>query len=252
MDDLNEAELYELLHRGHDGDIEFYQRCCETAALVLELGSGSGRAAIPLARAGTTVVGLELDEAMIALAQRATEHEAPEVRARLSWVRGDMTTYKLDQRFDRVLLPYNTLLCLLSPEETERCLALAHQHLKPQGQLVFDVYHADEMHRDADEDDDSDDDEPLVTISHAEQVFDVYEQSDWLRDEQRLDTSYRFAPRDGEGDYTQRIPQRYLLSTEIQTLLEQHGFRLLRHDGGFNGETLSDDSLHHVVVAVRD
>ncbi|MFP6685551.1 MAG: class I SAM-dependent methyltransferase [Polyangiaceae bacterium] len=251
MDALNQSELYERLHRGHDGDLCFYENACTDCNRVLELGAGAGRVTIPIARAGAQVLGVEIDEAMLTLARRAVALETPEVQARVGWVQSDMSDFTLAGRFDRVILPYNTLLCLLSSEEVARCLACAHRHLKPDGQLIFDVYRADTMHEE-DDDDDEDDHEPIVTIDHAAGVFDVYEQSTWLRQEQRLDTVYHFIPRDGQEAFAQHIPQRYLLGPEIHQLLRDSGFRLLRHEGGFFGEPLDEEALHHVVVASRD
>jgi SAM-dependent methyltransferase len=251
MDALKQSELYEQLHRGHDGDLRFYENACAGADGVLELGAGAGRVTIPIARAGAQVLGLEIDETMLTLARRAVALETPEVQARVSWVQSDMSDFTLARRFDRVILPYNTLLCLLSSEDVARCLACVHRHLKPKGQLIFDVYQADPMHEDNDDEED-DDDEPIVTIDHAAGVFDVYEQSTWLRKQQRLDTAYHFVPRNGQEGFAQHIPQRYLLGPEIHQLLSDSGFRRLHHQGGFFGEPLDDDALHHVVIASRD
>jgi SAM-dependent methyltransferase len=263
MNAHDQALLYSLLHCGHTGDIDHYARISSGAQRgVLELGSGAGRATIPLARTGLQVVGMEADEHMLALAHEAEQREDDAVQSRIRWRQGDMADYTLDTLFDRILLPYNTLLCLLSADAVARCFACARRHLAAGGLLAFDIYHADRMHAgwgvtdspddshgDAPPDEDEDEDEAIVSICHADQIFDVFERSDWDPARQRLDTAYRFAPRDGGTVYTQHIPQRYLLTGELEQLLADSGFHILRHSGGFLGEPADAQADHHVIVA---
>ena len=61
---------------------------------VLELACGTARAAIPIAQAGHTVVGVERDPAMLAIAKRKARCRRPE-GAELKLVRGDALNIKL-------------------------------------------------------------------------------------------------------------------------------------------------------------
>jgi 2-polyprenyl-3-methyl-5-hydroxy-6-metoxy-1,4-benzoquinol methylase len=62
------AELYELVHRGTEGDVAFYRQTCADARSVLELGCGYGRLLEPLAELGIDVTGLERDPELLARA----------------------------------------------------------------------------------------------------------------------------------------------------------------------------------------
>ena len=57
------VELYDTIHRGNGGDVGFYVGLCQGVRRVVEFGVGTGRIALALARAGTEVVGVELDSA---------------------------------------------------------------------------------------------------------------------------------------------------------------------------------------------
>ncbi|MEZ4265484.1 MAG: class I SAM-dependent methyltransferase [Myxococcota bacterium] len=74
------ARVYDLLHRGTPGDIAFYRHVCAGAASVLELGCGSGRVLVELARAGLTMTGLDHDPAKLARAVAEPEHGSPAAR----------------------------------------------------------------------------------------------------------------------------------------------------------------------------
>jgi len=242
------SELYAMLHRGHPGDIAFYLRLCEVAAAVLELGVGYGRVALPLARAGHLVVGLDIDEHLLALAREAARGETSEVKARLSLVCGDMATMSLGRLFDRVLVPFNAICCLLSRARLVACFRQIGSHLAPGGLLALDTYRAEHLHGGGDVDDDNDF-EPVVAFAHSTGVLDVLERSSWEPALQRLDTTYRFVPRDGGELFEQTIKQRYLLASELERLLAETGFHVVDRAGGFLGEQLDDDAEHMVVVA---
>jgi SAM-dependent methyltransferase len=231
------AELYRLLHRGHRGDVDFYVDVCRGVDTVLELGCGYGRVSKALLAAGHSVTGLDNDEAMLALAREEVDG--------ITWVHGDMTSFSLDTEFDRVVVPFNTLCCLLTVEQLESCLVAAHRHLIPNGRLAFDVYRADEMVGG------DDDEEQLVAFEHDGVLLDVFERSSWDPADQRLDTHYRFVPRGGGGVVEHTIKQRYLMPDEMHQLLSRVGFEVVLEAGGFVDEPSAPEADHIVVVAQK-
>jgi SAM-dependent methyltransferase len=240
-------ELYALLHRGHPGDLAYYAQICSDSERVLELGCGYGRVAWALAQAGHEVVGLDRDEQLLALARRSAP-EPPELAGRVSWVAADMCDFQLEGRFERVLIVFNTLCCLLSVERVAACLASARRHLSPNGAIVLDVYNADPMHEHAPADG-PDDPQLLIALEHDGGMLDVYEQSDFQPSIQRLDTSYHFVPRNGGTPFVHTIAQRYLLLAELETLVREAGLQVNQLHGGFAGEPLDDDAEHIVLLA---
>ena len=64
---------------------------------VLDAGCGSGRVAVELARRGIEVVGVDVDDSMLAAARR----QAPA----LTWVHHDLVGLDLDRTFDVVVTP---------------------------------------------------------------------------------------------------------------------------------------------------
>ncbi|MBI4616576.1 MAG: class I SAM-dependent methyltransferase [Planctomycetes bacterium] len=124
-----------------EGDVEFYlAQAREAGGAILELGSGTGRVSLALARAGFEVVGLDRSEAMIARAEEKSASLPAPDRARVQFVRGDMSDFDLGRAFGLVLVPFRAFQALLSPEAQRRSLARVLQHLAPGGRLVLDLF----------------------------------------------------------------------------------------------------------------
>jgi SAM-dependent methyltransferase len=220
------ARLYAALHVGTPGDVEFYLRACKGATKILEYGCGAGRIAVALAERGHTVLGVDLDPALLALAHaHKAEREAALGRSLpVTFVLGDMTAFA-KRGHDRVVIPYSAFWCLTGTEAKRQCLAKARASLTRQGQLVFDVYDADVM---ADEDfdeyglddersDEADDrDEGAADVSAADVsaapaveqdeyeelhrvrldgvVYRVWERNTWHRRSRLMQVDYRLIP----------------------------------------------------------
>lgn len=106
---------------------------------MLELGVGAGRVAIPLARAGARVVGVDRAPRMLAAPAERVAREPDEVRARLSWHGAEAGDLELEERFDLVLAPFNAFAELAADGHGGQALGWARRHLAPTGALAFDV-----------------------------------------------------------------------------------------------------------------
>jgi SAM-dependent methyltransferase len=241
------AQLYALTHRGNRGDLEFYQRTCRGARSVLELGSGYGRVLLALASAQRRVVGLERDPQFLALARRNLRQLSPNKRQSVRLVHGDLRDFRLAERFERVLLPYNALYCLLSKQAVLSCFRSVHRALKPGGVFAFDVWNAAAF--DSATGSLPDDDEPIVSLSYDARTWDVFERSRLRRARKRLDVTYEYRPREGGAVQRIDIPQRYYLAAEVDEMLERAGFAVEARYGNFSGARFTARSAQQVVLA---
>lgn len=118
-------------------DVPFYRELVhEHGSPVLELGCGTGRVALELAREGADVVGVELSPAMLSLAQAKAAHEELGVTLAL----GDLRSFELDQRFALVLLTYNTFNHLLDLDSITRCFETVKRHMDEGSRFVIDTF----------------------------------------------------------------------------------------------------------------
>ena len=132
-------DLYDLLASPAPApEVAFYlDEARRRGGTALELGCGTGRLAIPLARAGMHVTGLDVLPVML----ERTKTRATEAGVDMDLVQGDMRTFDLgERRFSLIYLPNTTLPHLLETKDIIACFARAARHLAPGGAFIFDVF----------------------------------------------------------------------------------------------------------------
>jgi SAM-dependent methyltransferase len=122
-------------------DVPFWRRIAAASpGRVLELGCGTGRIALPLARAGATLVGLDRSAPMLARAARRASALRSALRGRLRLVRGDIRTAPFRAGgFSAVIAPYGVLQSLTSERDLIATLESAARVLAPGGLLGVDL-----------------------------------------------------------------------------------------------------------------
>jgi SAM-dependent methyltransferase len=100
---------------------------------ILDLGCGTGRVAIHLARLGHPVKGLDIDPALVA----AFGERAATLPARAAV--GDARDFELDGEFGLILAPMQLIQLFDGPEERLRCLRCVAAHLSPGALAAFAI-----------------------------------------------------------------------------------------------------------------
>ncbi len=99
----------------------------------LEFGIGTGRIALPLARRGVSVSGVDLSTAMTARLRAKPGGGDIDVTI------GDFAQVEVAGRFDLVYLVFNTVMNLTTQEAQVACFENAARHLEPGGRFVVEV-----------------------------------------------------------------------------------------------------------------
>lgn len=109
------------------GEARLVEQLARPPARILDAGCGTGRIAVRLAELGYPVVGVDVDEPMLAQARAAAPH--------LRWELGDLAALRLGERFDLVLVAGNTIP-LLETGTLGRAARRLAEHVEPGGLLV--------------------------------------------------------------------------------------------------------------------
>jgi SAM-dependent methyltransferase len=237
------GDLYDLEY-AHDYDLPFWLALAEReGAPVVEWGAGTGRVAIPLARAGSDVTAVELSENMIEVGRKKGTP--------VEWVRGDMRSIRLGRRYRLAICAFNSFLCLPSPDDALAYLHNAREHLQPGGLLGIEVsaFSPEELY-----------DPPggpqlrhdftrklpqgdlnrfsISRYDAASQLltmrlfYELYEASGELRSRRAHDLTIRVTGRD-----------------ELRLMLRLAGFEVEAVYGGFEGEPFTSGSDHLILLS---
>jgi ubiquinone/menaquinone biosynthesis C-methylase UbiE len=122
-------------------DTAFYDRVArEVGGPILELACGTGRIALPLAKAGLHVTGVDRSEAMLTIAQSKLAALPASVQERLSLINQDMSELDLGRRFGFVFVPARSFQHLLTIDLQRKSLEAIRRHLGPTGRLALHLF----------------------------------------------------------------------------------------------------------------
>jgi SAM-dependent methyltransferase len=195
----------------------------------LELGIGTGRVALPLARRGVRVHGIDLSEAMVARLRAKPGAE------QIGVTFGDFATTTVDGQFSVAYLVFNTIMNLTTQDEQVACFQNAAAQLEPGGCFVIEVMipalrrlPPGETVR-------------AFTVSATRLGFDEYDVAS-----QGL-ISHHYTVVDGQLEVAS-IPFRYVWPAELDLMARLAGMTLRERWSGWKREPFTGDSTGHVSV----
>jgi SAM-dependent methyltransferase len=138
------ARYYDAIYEdlvNYAGDIQYLEAVFRkfTPArprTLLDLGCGTGNHALPLARRGHDVTGIDLSPAQLAAARRKAKRAGLPIR----FVRADMRSFNLRKRFDAAICMFGGFGYLLKDTEVLGCLRSVRRHLVLEGVFVFEFW----------------------------------------------------------------------------------------------------------------
>jgi ubiquinone/menaquinone biosynthesis C-methylase UbiE len=135
------ARFYDLF--GSKDDLGFYKELAlQSGNRALELGVGTARVAISLAKAGVTVIGIDNSVHMLRVAKDKLAKETEDIRNRVILKRGDMRNFELRQSFPFIYIPASTFDHNITIEDRKQTLNCIWRHLKKNGTFAFDLEQA--------------------------------------------------------------------------------------------------------------
>jgi SAM-dependent methyltransferase len=195
----------------------------------LELGIGTGRIAVPLARRGVPVHGVDLSRAMVARLRAKPGAEAIGVTI------GDFATTTVEGTFAVAYLVFNTIQNLTTQAEQVACFRNVAAHLEPGGTFVIEVG-VPELRRLP----------PGETVRpfHVSEGYWGFDEFDVAN--QGL-VSHHLSIVDGRVDRVS-IPFRYVWPAELDLMAQLAGMRLRDRWEGWRREPFTSESREHVSV----
>lgn len=241
---------------GYLHDIPLYVELArESKGPVLELGCGTGRVLLPVARAGIEAVGVDTSTGMLERLRGVLAGEAEEVRRRVRVMEGDIRNVRVpggEGAFALVTAPFRVAQHLLTLEDRRAWLRTVAHHLRrnPPGHLVFDVFQPDyEQIADS----------PVVSVDiermepgTGRRIRRV-SRADHHPTSQTLDVTFEWLVTEPDGEErTERAIEttaRWFTRGELECLLALEGFEITDFWGDFERTPFGEDAEDQVVRA---
>ena len=195
----------------------------------LELGIGTGRIALPLARRGVPVHGIDLSRAMVARMREKSGGDAIGVTI------GDFATARVERAFSLAYLVFNTIMNLTTQAAQVSCFRNVAAHLQPGGRFVVEVMMPDLRRLPPGQD--------VVPfhVSETRWAFDRYDVAT-----QSMSSNYVEVV-NGRGGF-RSIPFRYVWPAELDLMAQIAGLRLSERWAGWDRAPFTSESAQHVSV----
>ncbi|MAT98221.1 MAG: methyltransferase type 12 [Anaerolineaceae bacterium] len=249
------ARFYDLTHASLTDDLPFVlQLAADTDGPVLELGCGSGRLLLPLARAGHNVTGLDLSAGMLDRARARLAQEPTAVQQRVTLHQADMSNFTLPEGapFGLAVVPYNTLFHL----DTAQALAMLRRVrtvLGGNGRLFIDTANPVDLAN-----------TPEDALLSLENVLTDPETGELIVHlaSNRLDSANQTlhitwiydvsAPNGGPVNRTvAQAAYHYRYPHQLELLLQEAGYQLLHLWGGYDQSPYEETSNSLLILATK-
>lgn len=227
------SHYYDLLYRDKDyrsetdyllGLFAIHGKTAVTG--LLELGCGTGKHAVHLARMGIHVTGVDQSAAMVSQAREAAASEDIETAQRLEFHEGDVRTFRIPRRFDGVCSLFHVMSYQTDNSDLLRALQTARAHLNPGGLFLFDVWYGPAALTDR----------PTVRVKRlADEKVDVVRIAEPFMHaaENIVDVKYEIIVRDTVAgscsSFKETHRMRYLFTPELDGFAMQAGFSEVVH-----------------------
>ena len=240
------AEIYDLVYPSKN-DANFYvTQAKKLGGPVLELGCGTGRVLIQIAREGMRVTGLDLSRDMLNLLMKKIQKE--KFAKNIELIEGDMRDFYIPKKFRLAIMPFRPFQHMLTRKDQEKCIRNIYKHLDKNGLLIMDIFNPDlskpenvvEHHITA-----TDEEGNLLTKSGAirfdkkRQILKVRFYLDKISKDKRVERKIM------------GFEMSYLFEGQLKELLEKNGFRVLNVYGDFDGSEFREGSKEIIVIAKK-
>ncbi|MFP3855357.1 MAG: class I SAM-dependent methyltransferase [Anaerolineales bacterium] len=242
------ARYFQAQYADFDEDIAFYQQLAETAGgPILELGCGTGRVLLQLAKHGKTCVGVDSDTAML---RRLALQLSGDPTVKVHLIKARVESLPLTGNFPLIISPCSTMAYLPDPQ-FRAALSRIRSLLPPNGILAMDLPAAKQ---------------PRILETQQGEIIDEFHEPERGTDvqvsaaqrrlnETTYEVNWHYEEMTPDG-HTQRttIPTRYHLRTieKLKDMLGEAGLRLEDGYRNYSLEPIQPDAPGFIAIARPD
>lgn len=245
------ARFYDPDMGDWDADLRMYEQfAARCGSPILELGCGTGRVLLPLARQGYHITGIDASAKMLALAR--AKISAEELGNLVTIVEQEMVELDLEDKFNMAFAALNSFAHLHTTDEQLDALSRVRRHLNPGGLLILDMFNPD-IGRLLDARGQLTLAKTMTAPDTGHRLMRFYSEEVDLA-QQLIHTTYILDEIDDQGHVQRTLfpfTLRYLFRHEMELLLRHARFEVEEIYGSYDLDEFSQDSEKLIAVARR-
>lgn len=223
-------------------DLPFYKKWMpkDKDAKILELCCGTGRLTLPIAKEGYRICGVDYTSSMLEQAK----NKASEAGLDIPFIKADMRTFNLQEKFDLIFIPFNSIHHLYKNEDLFMTLEGVKKHLKEGGLFLLDCFNPNIQY--------------IVESQNEEKTIAEYTTDDGREVLIKQTMRYEKATQinriewhyfiNGVFHSIQNMDMRLFFPQELDSYLEWAGFDVIHKFGDFKDEVFNDSSEKQIYV----
>lgn len=247
------AAYYDAEWRDLTQDIPFLlEEARKAGGAVLELACGTGRVALPLARDGFEVWGIDNSTEMLKLFEDKLAKSDNDIKQRIHISNQDMRDFRFEQRFKLIIIPFNSFLLLTDRKDFDICLRNCLHHLDDDGRFIVDIFSPNfELCAIK---------EPKMQllqhfyVPELQKVVVQWEYAKRDMAKQIIDVDFLYEEYDRDGNVsksTRSLKTSLIFRYEMEYLLEKNGFEILNIYGDYDRSPFTAESLQIIFVCCK-
>lgn len=256
------VRYYDYMIQGVEHDIDFYTDFFKDfKGKILEIGAGTGRITIPLAKEGLDITAMDISEEMLTMLR----YKALQQKIKIPSIVADMRTFDLytrnnifhreikvetlgATRFDSIVISFRAFQHLYTVEDQMKTLEKLKDYLALKGSIVFDVYNPQPLFMMRGDWKWQEEKSIQLPGKEGKSIMDfrnIYNQAKQIMIQQ-----FRFRHSDGTEEIFP-IKMRYFYRFEIEHLLKIAGYKVVQLYGDFCKRKFKSNSPEMIWIVRR-
>ena len=235
-------------------DLPFYVDLAkQIGGPILEMGCGTGRVLLPIARMGIEIHGLDNAPTMLGILRERIQNEPEQVRSQIALHQGDMRQFRGQKKYALVTIPFRPMQHMYTLEDQVAALKTGAFHLDDNGILALDVFFPKFQLMDAGIG------EEMLELewpakSHPGRIVRRYFKKDAVdKIHQVFSATFIFRTYDNEtllSEETERIKLSYYAYPQLKALFRLAGLESVEEYGSFS-KTPLDNTAKEMIFLLR-
>tara|TARA_Y100001936_G_C16022989_1_gene640670 strand:- start:55 stop:816 length:762 start_codon:yes stop_codon:yes gene_type:complete len=239
-------QLYDDIMYWKKDDIDFWYQFIKENNIksVLELCCGTGRIGLPIINMGVNYYGIDTSFKFIEFFKsKINQYDSDKISI------GDAAKFNLNQKFDLIIIGFNSIAHLLHNSEIQACFKNVYNHMHKNSTFIIDIFMpTNELTSNL-----STIEVDLMDFRDTEngRYLKIYESNHYNPDTEVNNIIWDFKNKDHQTEYLYQFDMRILFPDTLHTLLADNRLIVKNFFGNYNLEPFNGNSEKQIYICTK-